>query len=93
MTHKIHKIAIISDDIEGAVEFYTKKLGLTVMERFANEREAFSDPDMWELSADLVEMGEMPPRNKRRQPTGDERKQIIAWINGLAKPNMGPTKI
>ena len=37
MAHKIHKIAIISDDIEGAVEFYTKKLGLTVMERFANE--------------------------------------------------------
>ena len=37
MPHKIHKIAIISDDIEGAVEFYTKKLGLTVVERFANE--------------------------------------------------------
>ena len=37
MAHKVHKIAIISDDIEGAVEFYTKTLGLTVMERFANE--------------------------------------------------------
>ncbi len=50
------------------------------MERFANEREALSDPDMWELAADLVDMGEMPPRNKRRQPTAAERKQIIAWV-------------
>ena len=37
MVHKIHKIAIITDDIEGAVEFYTQKLGLYVVERFAND--------------------------------------------------------
>ncbi|HCL28965.1 MAG TPA: hypothetical protein DIC52_11065, partial [Candidatus Latescibacteria bacterium] len=37
MVHKIHKIAIITDDIEGAVEFYTQKLGLSVVERFAND--------------------------------------------------------
>ena len=37
MVQKIHKIAIVSDDIEGAVEFYTQKMGLTVVERFANE--------------------------------------------------------
>ena len=55
------------------------------MERFSNEREALSDPDMWELAADLVEMGEMPPRNKRKQPTDDERKQIIAWINTVSE--------
>jgi hypothetical protein len=55
------------------------------MERFGNEREALSDPDMWELAADLVEMREMPPRNKRRQPTDDERKQITAWINTVSE--------
>ena len=55
------------------------------MERFGSEREALSDPDMWELAADLLEMGEMPPRNKRRQPTAGERKQIIAWINTVSE--------
>ena len=37
MVHKIHKIAVVTDDVEGAVAFYTQKLGLTVVERFANE--------------------------------------------------------
>ena len=64
MPHKIHKIAIISDDIEGAVEFYTKKLGLTVVERFANEDDedyVFLDPGaiLLELMPQKT-MGEAP---------------------------------
>ena len=31
-----HKIALVTDDIEEAVRFYTQTLGLTVMERFSN---------------------------------------------------------
>jgi len=36
MVHKIHKIALVTDDIEETVRFYTQTLGLTVMERFPN---------------------------------------------------------
>jgi catechol 2,3-dioxygenase-like lactoylglutathione lyase family enzyme len=31
---KIHKVAIVTDDLKGTEEFYTKVLGLEVMERF-----------------------------------------------------------
>ena len=37
MINKIHKIALVTDDVEGAVKFYTQTLGLEVMERFPNE--------------------------------------------------------
>ena len=36
MVHKIHKIALVTDDIKEAVRFYTQTLGLTVLERFPN---------------------------------------------------------
>ena len=62
MAHKIHKIAIISDDIEGAVEFYTKKLGLTVMERFANE----DDEDYVFLDAGGILLELMPQKTMGR---------------------------
>ena len=58
MPHKIHKIAIISDDIEGAVEFYTKKLGLTVVERFSNE----DDEDYVFLDAGGILLELMPQK-------------------------------
>lgn len=64
MAHKIHKIAIISDDIEGAVEFYTKKLGLTVMERFANE----DDEDYVFLDAGGILLELMPQKTMGRAP-------------------------
>ena len=64
MTHKIHKIAIISDDIEGAVEFYTKKLGLTVMERFANE----DDEDYVFLGAGGILLELMPQKTIGQAP-------------------------
>ena len=64
MAHKVHKIAIISDDIEGAVEFYTKKLGLTVMERFANE----DDEDYVFLDAGGILLELMPQKTMGRAP-------------------------
>ena len=64
MAHKIHKIAIISDDIEGAVEFYTKKLGLTVMERFANE----DDEDYVFLDAGGILLELMPQKTMGQAP-------------------------
>jgi catechol 2,3-dioxygenase-like lactoylglutathione lyase family enzyme len=37
MNGLIHKIALVTDDIEKAVEFYTTVVGLQVSERFPNE--------------------------------------------------------
>ena len=37
MAHKIHKIALVTDDVEGSVKFYTETLGLEVIERFPVE--------------------------------------------------------
>ena len=37
MIDKIHKIAVVTDDVEGAVEFYTRTLGLKEVERLPAE--------------------------------------------------------
>ncbi len=37
MVHKIHKIALVTDDVKGSVKFYTETLGLEVIERFPVE--------------------------------------------------------
>ncbi len=37
MAQKIHKIALVTDDVEGSVKFYTETLGLEVIERFPVE--------------------------------------------------------
>ena len=36
MVRVIHKIAIVTNDVEAAVRFYTEKLGLAVVERFSS---------------------------------------------------------
>ncbi len=58
MVNKIHKIAVITDDIEGAVAFYTQKLGLTVVERFATE----DDEDYVFLDAGGILLELMPQK-------------------------------
>ena len=64
MVHKIHKIAVITDDIEGAVEFYTQKLGLTVVERFAND----DDEDYVFLDAGGILLELMPQKSMEQDP-------------------------
>ena len=59
MVHKIHKIAVVTDDIEGAVEFYTQKLGLTVVERFPTE----DDEDYVFLDAGGIILELMPQKS------------------------------
>ena len=58
MINKIHKIAVITDDIEGAVQFYTQKLGLTVVERFEND----DDEDYVFLDAGGILLELMPQK-------------------------------
>ena len=36
MVNRIHKIAVVSNDVEGSVKFYTQTLGMEVVERFPN---------------------------------------------------------
>lgn len=65
MVRKIHKIAIVTDDIEGAVAFYTQKLGLTVVERFAND----DDEDYVFLDAGGILL-ELMPQKTEGHPLG-----------------------
>ncbi len=58
MINKIHKIGIVTDNIEDAVEFYTQKLGLKVTERFSNE----DDEDYVFLDAGGIILELMPQR-------------------------------
>ena len=39
MIDKIHKIAVVTDDVEGAVEFYTRTLGLKEVERLPGDHD------------------------------------------------------
>lgn len=65
MVHKIHKIAIVTDDVEGSVAFYTQKLGMEVMERFPNE----GDEDFIFLRAGEVKF-ELMPKKTMGAPEG-----------------------
>lgn len=64
MGHRIHKIAVVTDDVEGAVQFYTEQLGLTVLERFANQ----GDEDYVFLDAGGVILELMPQKSMGVEP-------------------------
>ena len=64
MVRKIHKIAVITDDIEAAVAFYTQKLGLTVLERFPTE----DDEDYVFLDAGGILLELMPQKTMGLAP-------------------------
>ena len=59
MIHKIHKIALVTDDVEGSVKFYTETLGLEVIERFPVE----DDEDYVFLKAGDMTLELMPKKS------------------------------
>ena len=65
MVHKIHKVAVVTDDVEGSVAFYTEKLGMEVMERFPTE----GDQDFVFLKAGDITF-ELMPRKTMGAPEG-----------------------
>ena len=65
MINKIHKIAVVTDDVEGAVAFYTQVLGLEVIERFPKE----DDEDFVFLKAGDVKL-ELMPKKTMEAPEG-----------------------
>lgn len=64
MINRIHKIALVADDVEAAVEFYTKTLGLEVTERFPVE----GDQDYVFLKAGDVTLELMPKKAMGVEP-------------------------
>jgi len=55
------------------------KKGSLDLQRFKNAADVRGDVKVWQLAIELLEAGEMPPKDKP-QPTNDERRQAIAWI-------------
>jgi catechol 2,3-dioxygenase-like lactoylglutathione lyase family enzyme len=64
--NNLHKIAIVTDDVEGGVKFYTEKLGLKVLERFPNE----GDEDFVFLQAGNGIILELMPTKTMQAPIG-----------------------
>jgi hypothetical protein len=54
------------------------KKGELDLERFSSLAEARKDVRPWPMVVEMLENGEMPPKEKP-QPTADERKRLIAW--------------
>ncbi len=63
MNGAIHKVAVVTDDVEGAVEFYTKTVGLQEIERFPNE----DDEDFVFLDAGGVILELMPQKTMQAE--------------------------
>ena len=59
-----------------------RKRGGLDLERFATVAHVRKDLKPWQQVIEMLEAGEMPPKEKP-QPTSDERKRIIAWTRGL----------
>ena len=58
MVHRIHKIALVTDDVEATVRYYTETLGLEVAERFPVE----GDEDFVFLQAGDITLEIMPKK-------------------------------
>ena len=63
MVDKIHKIALVTDDVEGSVKFYTETLGLEVIERFPVE----DDEDYVFLKAGDMILELMPKKSMQAE--------------------------
>jgi hypothetical protein len=59
------------DEVEAGVDF-SRHLTMT---------DVLRDRRMWLDALEQIESGEMPPKKSVTQPTADERRQLIAWIN------------
>ncbi len=59
------------------------KKGSLDLERFAALDHVRKDLKVWQQVIEQLEAGEMPPKERRKQPTARERRQIIAWARGF----------
>ena len=64
MVNNIYKIALVTEDVESAVQFYTETLDLEVVERFSNE----DDEDFVFLKAGEITLELMPAKTMQAPP-------------------------
>ena len=58
------------------------KKGSLDLERFGTLDDIRKDLKPWQALIELIEAGEMPPKEKP-QPSADEKKQLLAWVRGF----------
>jgi hypothetical protein len=58
------------------------KKGDLDLERFASIDHVRKDIKPWQAMVEMLESGEMPPKNKP-QPAADQRKRLLAWVRGF----------
>jgi len=44
-----------------------------------------NDPGHWELVLERVQNGDMPPKKSKTQPSEDERRSVISWIENVRR--------
>jgi hypothetical protein len=68
-----------------------KKAGLD-LERFETEKEALAHFELWKQVGERLRTKEMPPA-KKKQPTEDERQQLLAWVEHVAQAQVNYAKL
>jgi mono/diheme cytochrome c family protein len=71
-----------------------KKKGDVDLSRFETTDKAMASEEVWRDVADRLRARDMPPRKAKKQPTEDDRKAILAWIDShVARGDSDCTKI
>ena len=60
----------------------TRKAGLD-LERFATTESVAQGFAYWDLVLDRLHAEDMPPRKSRKQPTAEERKRVVGWLEAV----------
>ena len=54
------------------------------LDMFTTEGKALAHPDLWDKVALMVESEEMPPRNRRKQPSDEQREKLVDWVQTVS---------
>jgi len=81
MINQIHKIALVTDDVEETVRFYTETLGLEVTERFPTEE----DEDFVFLQAGDITLEIMPKKTMEAEEGFHHISFRVDSVDGAAQ--------
>ena len=81
MINQIHKIALVTDDVEETVRFYTETLGLEVTERFPTEE----DEDFVFLQAGAITLEIMPKKTMEAEEGFHHISFRVDSVDGAAQ--------
>ncbi len=60
-----------------------EKKGELDLERFANAVDVRAELEVWRKVVEQIEDGEMPPKKRKQQPDGAQKKQITDWAKAI----------